>query len=57
MAKMVSRLGKKMLPLPKFSSLLFHESRCPGTSGSVQLRACQLVSLTTGHDPVQRDKT
>lgn len=56
MAKMVSRLGKKMLPLPKFSHLLFHESRCPGTSGSVQLRECQLVSLTAGHQPVQRDE-
>ena len=56
MAKMVSRLGKKMLPLPKFSHLLFHESSCPGTSGSVQLRECQLVSLTAGHQPVQRDE-
>lgn len=56
MAKMVSRLGKKMLPPPRFSCLLFHESRCPGTSGSVQFRECQLVTLITGHHPVQRDK-
>ena len=56
MAKMVSRLGKKVLPLPKFSRLLFCESRCPGTSGSVQLRECQLVSLTAGHHPVRGTK-